>query len=116
MTAAAFESPIRERYSAMFSRPKQWEAIIAAVVKSDQRAFADAYFELFSTDLKPRLTKIATPVLLILADSKINKVIREQMKPVKQLAVVELPNTRHFVMHDDFPGFSKALDAFLAAH
>lgn len=116
MTAAAFATAIRERYSAMFSSPKKWEAIIAAVVKSDQRAFADAYFELFSTDLKPRLSKIATPVLVILADSRLNKAIREQLKPVKQLAVIELANTRHFVMHDDFPGFAKALDTFLAAH
>jgi N-formylmaleamate deformylase len=116
MPAAAFETGLRERYAAMFSNPKKWEPIIAAVVKSDQRAFGDAYFELFSTDLKPRLAKIATPVLLILADSRINKAIREQMKPVKQLTVVELARTRHFVMHDDFPGFSKALDTFLAAH
>lgn len=39
--------------------------------------------------------------------------IKDQMKPVKKLEAVVLP-TRHFVMHDDFAGFAKALDKFLS--
>ena len=34
---------------------------------------------------------------------------------IKQQAILVL-RTRHFVMHDDFAGFAKALDGFLKAH
>ncbi|MBA2538386.1 MAG: alpha/beta hydrolase [Deltaproteobacteria bacterium] len=117
MTSKMFAATIRERFSPMFSDPKkrEHEAILVAVTKSDQRAYADAFYEISTVDLRPQLAKVTAPTLLILADGKIVKAIREQMKPVKQHEIAVLP-TRHFVMHDDFAGFSKALDRFLTAH
>jgi pimeloyl-ACP methyl ester carboxylesterase len=117
MTPQRFESTIRERFSPMFSDPKkrEHEAILAAVVRSDQKAYADALYQISTVDLRPNLAKLAAPTLLILADGPVVKRIRAQMKPAKHHEIVVL-KTRHFVMHDDFAGFSKAVDAFLTAH
>lgn len=117
MTPKLFAATIRERFSPMFSDPKKpaHEAILAAVARSDQKAYADAYFEISTVDLRPQLTRITAPTLLILAEGKVVKLIRDHMRPVKQAEIAVLP-TRHFVMHDDFAGFAKALDTFLAAH
>jgi pimeloyl-ACP methyl ester carboxylesterase len=119
MNAREFEIMIREKFSGMFTDPKkpEHEAILAAVARSNQRAYADALFELSTVDLRPYLGKIKAPTILILADGeKPEKRVREQMKRVKHHQIVVLANTRHFVMHDDFTAFSRALDAFLAAH
>lgn len=117
MTRALFAATIRERFSPMFADPKKQEhdAILAAVTRSDQKAYADALYEISTVDLRPQLAKITSPTLMILADGKIVKAIREQMKPVKQHEIAVLP-TKHFVMHDDFDGFARIVDKFLTAH
>jgi pimeloyl-ACP methyl ester carboxylesterase len=123
MTAKTFEATIRERFSPMFTDPAKpaHQAILAAVAKSNQIAYADALYEISTVDLRPDVRKITAPALLLLANSgtpredKLVKWISDQMKPAKLLEVVVLP-TRHFIMHDDFAGFSKALDEFLRKH
>jgi len=115
MKPAAFDTTIRYRYGSMFSQPKKYDAIIAAVTRSDQKAFADALYELYTVDLQPRLSTISIPVLSVLADGASVARVRRQMTPVKDHTVVVLP-TRHFVMQDDFAGFSRAIDTFLATH
>jgi pimeloyl-ACP methyl ester carboxylesterase len=120
MDAKTFAATIRERFSPMFTDPKKpaHDAILVAVAKSDQNAYAEALYEISTVDLRPNVSKITAPALLMLANSgtpredKLVKWISDQMKPAKKLEVVVLP-TRHFVMHDDFAAFAKALDKFL---
>ncbi len=123
MDTKTFAATIRERFSPMFSDPRKpaHDAILAAVARSDQHAYAEALYEISTVDLRPNVSKITAPALLLLANSgtpredKLVKWISDQMKPAKKLEVVVLA-TRHFVMHDDFAGFSKALDQFLRSH
>lgn len=123
MTTKTFEATIRERFSPMFGNPAKpaHQAILAAVARSDQKAYAAALYEISTVDLRPEVKRITAPTLLLLANSgtpredKLVKWISDQMKPAKKTEVVVLP-TKHFVMHDDFAGFSKALDKFLATH
>ncbi len=122
MEPKTFAATIRERFSPMFTDPRKpaHDAILAAVAKSDQTAYAEALYEISTVDLRPNVSKITAPTLLLLANSgtpredKLVKWISGQMKPAKKLEVVVLA-TRHFVMHDDFAGFSKVLDRFLKA-
>lgn len=98
MTADTFAATIRERFSPMFTDPTKAEhdAILTAVTKSDQKAYADALYEISTVDLRPQLTKITAPTLLLLAASgtpreeRVVKMIRDQMKPVKGHEVVVL--------------------------
>jgi len=112
MQPSRFEVALRWRYSAMFGQPQKYDPIITAVTRSDQGAFGDALFELYTVDLRPQLAKIKVPVLSVLAGNSSIAQTRAQMKPVTDHTVVLLP-TRHFVMQDDFDGFAKILDTFL---
>lgn len=111
-----FEAVLREKFAAMFGEPKKNEAIIAAVTKSDQNAYAEAYWELSSVDLRPDLPKITAPTIAVFADEPGRDFYRKCLAPVKQLEVVTIPGSKHFLMQDTPAAWLKTLDAFLAAH
>ena len=104
---------VRDMFLAMATDAKRIEPVIAAVLKSDRRTFADSFVELFKTDLRPQLGKIRRarprgarrrPVPAADHDAgRGNPVARGRV----------LPKTRHFVMFDDPAGFFRAVDAFL---
>ena len=116
MSADEFAAATRQFFGTMAKDPIQLQPLLAEILRSDQRAMADAFYELFATDIRADLPSIAAPVLAILADSPYQKLIGEQLAPVPQHEVVTLPHTKHIVMYDDPAGFFRALDGFLAAH
>lgn len=116
MSADEFATSTRQFFGTMANDPKQLEPLLTEILKSDQRAMADAFYELFSTDIRSDLSRIKAPVLAIVADSPYQKFIGEQLTPVPQHEVVTIPRTKHIVMYDDPVGFFRALDGFLAAH
>lgn len=113
MPAPDFAAATRDMFLAMATDANKIEPVIADVVRSDRRAFADAFVELFATDLRGDLPRISARVLVVLADGPYQDKIREQVAPVRAHEVVVLPRTRHFVMFDDPGGFYRAVDAFL---
>jgi pimeloyl-ACP methyl ester carboxylesterase len=116
MSAEQFAASTRQFFTTMASDPKQLEPLLTEILRSDQRTMADAFYELFSTDIRADLPRIKAPVLAIVADSPYQKFIGEQLTPVPQHEAVTIPHTKHIVMYDDPAGFFRALDAFLAAH
>jgi pimeloyl-ACP methyl ester carboxylesterase len=116
MPAPEFAATTRQFFSGMANDPSQLEPLLAEIQRSDQRAMADAFYELFTTDIRADLPKITAPLLAILADSPYQKFIADQLGPVPHHEVVTLPHTKHIVMYDDPAGFHRALDGFLAAH
>ena len=116
MPPKEFAAATRQFFSEMANAPSQLEPLLAEIQRSDQRAMADAFYELFSTDIRADLPKITAPLLAILADSPYQKFIADQLTPIPHHEVVTLPHTKHIVMYDDPAGFDRALDAFLAAH
>jgi pimeloyl-ACP methyl ester carboxylesterase len=113
MAKPEFDGQARDMFLAMAVDPKKVEPVIAAVLKSDRRTFADSFVELFKTDLRPDLPKIKARVLVILADGPYQQQITAQVAAIPSRSVVVLPKTRHFVMFDDPAGFYRAVDAFL---
>jgi len=116
MSADEFAAATRQFFGTMANDPIKLQPLLADILRSDQRAMADAFYELFSTDIRADLPNIQAPVLAILADSPYQKLIGEQLGPVPQHEVVTIPHTKHIVMFDDPAGFFRALDGFLAAH
>ncbi len=114
MRAPDFASVTRDMFLAMATNAKQIEPVIADVLRSDRRAFADAFVEHFATDLRGDLGHIRTRVLVVLADGPYQDIIRDQVSGIRSREVVVLPRTRHFVMFDDPAGFFRVVDAFLA--
>jgi N-formylmaleamate deformylase len=116
MSADEFAAATRQFFGTMANDPVQLQPLLAEILRSDQRAMADAFYELFTTDIRPELPGITAPVLAIIADSPYRKFIVEQLAPVPEHEVVVIPHTKHIVMYDDPAGFQRAVDSFLAAH
>jgi pimeloyl-ACP methyl ester carboxylesterase len=116
MPPQEFASSMRQFFGTMANDPGKLEPLLAEIQRSDPRAVADAFYELFTTDIRPQLPKITVPLLAIVADSPYQKFIAEQLTPVPHHEVTALPHTKHIVMYDDPDGFNRALDGFLAAH
>jgi pimeloyl-ACP methyl ester carboxylesterase len=116
MSAQDFAAATRQFFGTMARDAAQLEPLLAEIQRSDQRAMADAFYELFTTDIRADLPKITAPLLAIVADSPYQKFIAEQLTSVPHHEVVMIPHTRHIVMYDDPTGFHRALDTFLAAH
>jgi N-formylmaleamate deformylase len=116
MSADKFAAAVRAQFTPMFRDPKRHAAIIADVARSDPRAFSDAYYELFTADIRAELPKITTPVLAVLADGSSQRMIRDQLAKIPGHEIVVIANTRHFVMLDEPDAFYRIIDKFLAAH
>ncbi len=114
MTRSDFADATRDMFLAMANDARTVTPVIAEVVRSDRRAFADAYVELFHTDLRADLPRIQARVLVVLADGPYQDQIRAQVAAIPAREVIVVPRTRHFVMFDDPTGFFRAVDAFLA--
>ena len=114
MSADELAKATRELSGTLANDPKQLEPLLTEILRSDQRTMADAFYELFSTDIRSDLPRIQAPVLAILADGPFQKPIGEQLAPIPHHQVVAIPRTKHIVMYDDPVGFFRALDTFLA--
>jgi pimeloyl-ACP methyl ester carboxylesterase len=97
-------------------KPKRMQPMIAKVAQSDQRAFADAIYELVSTDLTEQVSEIKAPVLILAADGGFQRRIRSQVQTIPDHEMIVLPKTGHFMMYDDPDAFFGAIDKFLEAH
>ena len=116
MAAGEFDDAIRQFFAPMATEPGHLDALMRDVVRSDQRTMADAFYELFATDLRPDLGKIKGPLLAILADGEDHQMIAAQLAPFRDHTEVTLAHTKHMVMLDDPAAFYRAIDGFLAAH
>jgi N-formylmaleamate deformylase len=111
--------------NAMATNEKDQKTLIEWGLASDQKSVTNATIDLVSTDLRPELKKIDTPVLVIgtwvglkaygVTEQAATGVFRQQYVGVKQLQFVMAKEARHFVMWDDPAWFNAQLDAFLAS-
>jgi N-formylmaleamate deformylase len=98
------------------TKPKVMESIAAKVALSDRRAFADAIYELVTTDLTSEVHQIKAPVLIVAADGGFQKRIRSQVEAIPDHKMVVIPKAGHFVMFDAPAAYFAEIDKFLAAH
>jgi len=87
---------------------------------SDPTTSGDALMEIMTTDLRPQVSQIVQPVLLIAPDApagvapdRIRRSYEQQFAPIPDHRIVFVPNTRHFVMLDDPAAVLTAINAFL---
>lgn len=128
MTHAQWEAMTRSGAStnSMAASAKDQKTLIDWGLESDQRTVTDAMIELVSTDLRPELNKIETPVLVIgtwvglqtygVTKDAATAEFKEQYSNVQHLEFVMAEKARHFVMWDDPAWFNIQVDGFLAGH
>jgi N-formylmaleamate deformylase len=120
------EASLRASTREMVTSAADHERIVSWGLASDRATVADAFVELFATDLRPRLARITVPVLVIGtwigyrdrpggADrASFVQSFRDQYAALPRLHFVLSETARHFVMFDDLPWFTAQLDRFLA--
>lgn len=112
--------------NAMATSEKDQKTLIAWGLASDQKTVTDAMIELVSTDLRPELSQISTPMLVIgtwaglqsygATKDSVTAEFKAQYSGVKHLDFTLADKARHFVMWDDPAWFNTQVDGFLAAN
>lgn len=109
----------------MATSEKDQKTLVDWGLASDQKTVTDAMIELVSTDLRPELKNIQTPVLVIgtwvglkdygVTEASATDLFHQQYAAVGNLHFVMAQQARHFVMWDDPDWFYQQVDAFLAS-
>lgn len=107
---------VRAAYTSMTTDPRRVEPYLEQIARSDRQTMGDAIYELVTTSVADRVSRITAPLLLVLSDGGYQQLYRRQAAPVPHHEVVVLPHTRHFVFLDDPDGFHRVLSRFLADH
>jgi pimeloyl-ACP methyl ester carboxylesterase len=97
------------------------DRMAVAGAKSDPRAVGEATAELMSTDLRPAMSKIRVPVLLIGAGGWARSGMKDRLAAAYEAQIASVPKhrfvlaekARHFIMLDDPQFLFATIDAFL---
>lgn len=119
-----FERAAEAAKSVLVTDPQHVARIVWWRRISDRATMGHALYELLSTDLRPNLSKIATPMLVIgtwlgkrdfagMTKSSVRQIFRDQYANARDCELLFMDSSRHFVMLDDLPGFLHTIDAFL---
>lgn len=126
MTHEQWEGMTRSGAStnAMATSQQDQRTLISWGLASDQKTVTNAMIELVSTDLRPEMGKIESPVLVIgtwiglkdygVTEDAATQLFHQQYADVNHLQFVMAKQARHFVMWDDPAWFNTQVDGFLA--
>ena len=118
-TPTAFAQMVRAQIPYLVSAPKDVELVVDHELHGDQTTIGGAAAEMMTDDLGPQLSAIAAP-LLVIAPAP-NTSVAAQMREgytglyagVRDLTVVSIAPSKHFVMLDQPAQFMETLNAFL---
>jgi pimeloyl-ACP methyl ester carboxylesterase len=110
----------------MATSEQDQKTLISWGLASDQKTVTNAMIELVSEDLRPELSRIETPVLVIgtwvglkdygVTEDSATQLFQQQYAGVPHLQFVMAKQARHFVMWDDPAWFNTQVDGFLATN
>jgi pimeloyl-ACP methyl ester carboxylesterase len=122
MSAEQFIANNHRFLSMMITAPANVDKVASLGDKSDPKAVGQAFYDLVTTDLRPGLKAIQSPVLLIGSESgatnetmkaKLQRAYSDQIATVPRHKLVFAPNARHFVQLEDPAFFYRQIEAFL---
>ena len=90
-------------------------------VASDKSVVARAMYEVMTTDLRPKLHEIKTPVTVLypwdpstgMTQAACDGLYRESFAPLTNKTMVRIDGSFHFIMFDQPEAFAAQVDAFL---
>jgi pimeloyl-ACP methyl ester carboxylesterase len=121
-TSEQFAIGNRGFLAGMITDPKDIEKVVEMSTKSDPKAVAQAFYELMTIDLRPKVKAIRAPVLLIGATASApnpeqkkttEENYRLQVTNVPRHKVVFAPKARHFIQLDEPKFFFQEVESFL---
>ncbi|MFJ7004936.1 alpha/beta fold hydrolase [Pseudomonas putida] len=96
-------------------------ALVEAALRSDRRAVADATYELMTTDLRPELGSIQSPVQVVYAydplygipAASVDATFENAYAGARNISFKRIDGSFHFVMLDQPQAFAEAVVGFL---
>lgn len=82
---------------------------------ADRRTFATMFCDFLNTDLRPGLSGISCPVLVLLEAPfrNISAAVEAQYSPLRQAQLAYATKGLHFIMYDDFDWYQQQLKSFI---
>jgi pimeloyl-ACP methyl ester carboxylesterase len=101
--------------------PEGLKAATQWAIASDKAVVARATYELMTTDLRPKLREIKTPITMLypwdpasgFAQAATDRLYEGNFAPLPNKTLVRIPNSFHFIMLDQPEAFAAQVDAFL---
>lgn len=100
--------------------PEGQEMVASAAAKSDRTVSLNAMLEDIQTDLSPDAAKITMPTLMLYPletpmqkPEQIDALYQSAYKPLPNVTLKRIDNSRHFIMYDQPAQFDAALEVFL---
>jgi pimeloyl-ACP methyl ester carboxylesterase len=120
-TQDAYAQGEREFLRSLVKSPEGLKAATRWAVASDKSVVARAMYEDMTTDLRPRLHEIKTPVTMLypwdsltgMPQAAVDGLYRENFAPLPNKTIVRIDNSFHFIMLDQPDVFAAQVDAFL---
>jgi pimeloyl-ACP methyl ester carboxylesterase len=121
MPADQFAAMIPLSIGSLIKNADGQKEVAAMTVASDRTVFADIMLEDLQTDLRPEISKIKTPALLLYPydasvspdATGIDAVYQSTYKPMPNMTLVRIDDSRHFIMYDQPAKMDAAIEGFL---
>ena len=111
-TDAMPEAQTRAMMAAMVTAPADVDRVVAWSRASNPAVVGAAMADDATTDLRPGLAAVRTPVT-VLYESQLGYMVAKDYAPLGPKTLVEVPNSKHFIMYDQPARFDAEVDAFL---
>jgi pimeloyl-ACP methyl ester carboxylesterase len=120
-TQDAYAEGEREFLRVLVKSPEGLKAVVGWAVASDKSVVARAMYEDMTTDMRPKLPEIKTPVTMLypwdsasgFSKEDVDKLYHENFASLPSKTLVRIDNSFHFIMLDQPEKFAAQVDAFL---
>jgi pimeloyl-ACP methyl ester carboxylesterase len=120
-TQDAYAQGEREFLRSLVKSPEGLKAATKWAISSDKSVVARAMFEDMTTDIRPKLHDIKTPVTMLypwdsaagFPQAAVDELYRESFAPLPNKTMARIDNSLHFIMLDQPDIFAAQVDAFL---
>ncbi len=111
----------RQFLPSLVKSPEGLKAATQWAIASDKAVVARATYELMTTDLRPKLREIKTPITMLypwdsasgFAQAATDRLYEGNFAPLPNKTLVRIPNAFHFLMLDQPEAFAEQVTAFL---
>ncbi len=120
MPAGALPKMMRQFMTSMITKPDDLDHTMVDVEKSDPTTIGQAFYDLFTLDLRPQLATIKVPLLVVAAGDNgehsdtTPALWHKQLDAVPHVDLHVVAGAKHFVMLDTPDEFYSLVDGFLA--
>jgi pimeloyl-ACP methyl ester carboxylesterase len=120
-TQEAYADGERGLLPMLVKSPDGLKAAIGWAIASDKSVVARAMYEDMTTDMRPKLPEIKTPITMLypwdsaggFPKEDVDKLYQENFAPLPNKTLVRIDNSRHFIMLDQPEKFATQVNTFL---